>query len=356
MNNTGSIALLSARLHEGGVADHVASLAKALEKLGTVVLTLERVSDFVRETQSQCNRQGISWIGIHFVAYGWARHGILSNRDIAEIREACADRRVALYFHELWLGESQNTTLQNRLLGFIQRRRLLHLIRALAPDKVLTSNSTYQAMLARYHVAANVLPLFGNLPAATDKDRADARAWLASNAIDDQTSLIAVFGTIHPEWDAAPALRDWLARANRAQSSVTLITLGQHGPVGSVRLRQLQQDLPQLRIISTGTKPAPFLAGLLRECTFGLATTPWALIGKSGTAAAMREAGLPVLVTRDDWHWRYGQTPFPTDDPQLVLWSNDRRFDWDTFLAGRNAPSQNLPQAAEAWQQIARSS
>jgi glycosyltransferase involved in cell wall biosynthesis len=39
----------------------------------------------------------------------------------------------------------------------------------------------------------------------------------------------------------------------------------------------------------------------LHALDFGIAATPWALVGKSGSVAAMREHGLPVLVPRNDW-------------------------------------------------------
>jgi hypothetical protein len=34
---------------------------------------------------------------------------------------------------------------------------------------------------------------------------------------------------------------------------------------------------------------------------FGVAASPWQLIGKSGSAAAMLDHGLPVIVSRDDF-------------------------------------------------------
>jgi hypothetical protein len=40
---------------------------------------------------------------------------------------------------------------------------------------------------------------------------------------------------------------------------------------------------------------------VLQAADFGLATTPWLLREKSGSLAALREHGLPIVLTRNDW-------------------------------------------------------
>lgn len=49
----------------------------------------------------------------------------------------------------------------------------------------------------------------------------------------------------------------------------------------------------------------------------GIATTPWSLIDKSSTTAAMLDHGLPVIVTRDNWSLRHETTPDPFRHPLL---------------------------------------
>ena len=50
----------------------------------------------------------------------------------------------------------------------------------------------------------------------------------------------------------------------------------------------------------TGELATADISHLLGAADLGIASHPWALIGKSGAAAAMIEHGLPVLVPRDD--------------------------------------------------------
>jgi len=59
------------------------------------------------------------------------------------------------------------------------------------------------------------------------------------------------------------------------------------------------------------------ISAQLRDADFGVAASPWQLIGKSGSAAAMLDHGLPVIVTRDDFHpYLPGDGP-PSTDPLL---------------------------------------
>jgi hypothetical protein len=59
----------------------------------------------------------------------------------------------------------------------------------------------------------------------------------------------------------------------------------------------------------------------LQSIDFGLATTPWQLIGKSASTAAMLDHGLPVIVSRDDVD--VGCEGSPSQDPLLRRMSAD---------------------------------
>lgn len=344
MNRPPHIALLAARLDSGGVADYVSTLGTALAARGATVSTLAR-SDLPWFTAP------VDLLGLNFVSYGWAGHGILRDRDIGQLRSACAGRPVALYFHELWIGASRGEPFKHRVIGALQRRSLLRLVAALRPAHVLTSNPVYQELLAREGIAASVIPLPGNLPAPADSDRCEARAWLVAHDLGGARppDLAAVFGTIHPEWDASAAVIGWLAHLAAHGCQGAVLTLGRHGPAGAARLAALREKIPSLRLVSAGELPASLLAGLLAECSLGLATSPWTLIGKSGTAAAFLDAGLPVLVPRDEWRLRRGPTPLPATHPRLRKWTTAPAFDWTSFLAARSAPSPVLPAVANAW-------
>lgn len=343
MNFAPSIVLLTANLAPGGVTDHVRALAAALREIGASAALA------TRDEPPRAAAPG-EWLALHFVAYAWARHGILGLRELTDLRAAASGRRVAIYFHELWIGESGHEPFKNRVVGLFQRRGIRRLLAALRPAHVLTSNPVYAGMLGELGHPAEVLPLPGNLPRADEDARTEARRWLAARGAGASEARAALFGTIHPEWRGEDAVTAWCADAARRGLSPRLLALGRLGAAAPARLAALRAAAPSLRIEESGKLPAPLLAGLLAECELAFATSPWALIGKSGSAAAFREAGLPMLVTRDDWRRRRGPTPLPAEAPGLRLWPADGRgLDWPSFLADRPPAESVLGRVVDSW-------
>lgn len=331
------ITMVAANLNRGGVTDHMNLLAQALRGHGLETTVADR--HFFDEPKRLAE-----WIGLHFVCYAWARHGILSGADIKNITRICQGRSTVVFFHELWIGESKAEPLKNRIIGAIQRHRIKSLLREIRPARIFTHTPAYQQILSFEGIEASVIRLAGNLPASTATDIDYARSFLAGHNVGSGDPVAVVFGTIHPEWNPLPALQDW-ARGRRP----VLLTIGRHGLAGEALLKKYQSEIPELRIISIGEQPAERIAGFLQVADFGFSTSPWALIGKSGTAAAFLEAGLPVVVTRNDWQWRRGETPPPEPHPRLHLWHANRPIQWDQLKAQKEPFSSQLPEVARAW-------
>ena len=77
---------------------------------------------------------------------------------------------------------------------------------------------------------------------------------------------------------------------------------------------------------------------------FGIATTPWELIGKSGATAAMLDHGLPVIVSRDDVHIPVDVEP----EPQPLLCKMDAQLpSWLLNVAQRQPPREHVTEVAE---------
>ncbi len=313
-----------------GVADHARILAEALAAQDRPCLLVDRTRPV----------PPADWVVIEFVAYGWNGRGLLGPADFSDLGAAGAGRRVALYLHELWLGENRHAPLRHVLLGALQRRRILRLLALLRPALVLTSNAAYQAVLARHGIPARVLPLPGNLPDPDAKDHAEAGRLLAATTPEAPRRAV-VFGSIHEEWDPLPALDEWRA----CGTGGALLVVGDAGVAGPRRLAALRQARPDLQITTTGRVAPGVAAALLARGEVAFATSPWALIDKSGTVATFRDLGLPVVVTRDDWAWRRGSTPPPTSDPLVRRWHVDG-FDWPALLAARRPPRTSAPEIA----------
>lgn len=327
-----SVAVLGADLRPSrGVGDFARRVASELKRQGLGGTIEDRTSGELAE-HAVAEPQGVF---LQFVPYAWQLKGIIGADQRAEIIQRCAGRRVVVYMHELWVGESRNERWRNRLVGWWQRRGVVRLLEALRPESIVTSNSAYQAVLAMNGLDAEVLPLPSNLPEPSEADLNEATAWLEERELFEkgQFELGAVFGVIHPEWNPVAAVQEWsdMARAHGRQP--VLLTLGKSGLAAKPILEQLQREVKGLRVERAGALTAGLLAALIRRVELGFATTPWNLIGKSGSAAAFRAAGVPVLVTRHDWVWRRGHLSPPQARAGLRLWHPN--FDWDQLLAER---------------------
>ncbi len=202
------------------------------------------------------------------------------------------------------------------------------MLHTLNPVLVRTSNHSYVHLLSRRGVTALRLPLFGHLPPP------------ASDIVPEGPGLtFAFFGTLHPVWPPEP-LMSYLKSLG---VSVTLAHIGHIG-AGEALWNRLERDYGQVFTFRRlGGRPAQEIANFLAACDFGVAATPWALLGKSASATAMVECGLPVIVNRDDVRFA-GLNDSPADRP-AVSGAADAQTCACTTSRGerRRPPHQRLP-------------
>lgn len=352
-----------------GVGDYVRQLAAACAQPGHVCLLvalhdrhLEHPTELVQRgnevrfpaslswTRRAALLRGLlhefdpHWVSWQMVPYGFHPKGILPRASFA-LLDAARPWQNHVMLHELWLGLAQADRLRPRLVGALQRRALLAFLRRLAPAAVHTTNPAYQLALARHGWPAEILPLFGNIP-VQPVARAAARAELAALAggafPSTSPTLGVIFGTIHPQWQPAATLAFLHAAGERARRPVALVTLGRIGAHGTRLVAQLAQSSEKIPVCDAGPQSPDTLSRLLHAMDFGLATHPWALIGKSGTAASLIDHGLPVIVPRDDWHPRHGVISV-APDPLLRRLGELTPESFPNFLALRREPAPQLP-------------
>jgi len=152
----------------------------------------------------------------------------------------------------------------------------------------------------------------------------DARAALATRLRltaeqGGQMIMAGVFGAVHPEWADALVLQRLQLSCAAQGRQLVLLHMGRAGVAGNALWQQLRSTLAgKVPLHSLGELPPRELSEVLRGLDMGLATTPWALAGKSSTIAAMLEHGVPVLVTRNDYQLRGQPTPEPDSHPLLL--------------------------------------
>ncbi len=285
------------------------------------------------------------WLSWQFVAYGYHPKGLVS-AEVRALATLSEGRRTHVMLHELWIGLDRREPWKNRLVGALQRHGLLRLLHRLRTMRLHTSNAAYRTVLGRHRWGAELLPLFGNIPVAPANPAALA-AFLPDGA--RAGWLVGVtFGTLHPQWQPAASAELLHATAARLGRKLLLLSCGRAGAHAPELLRQFAAGR-DLAIVTAGELPGETISQLFQAADFGLAPHPWALIGKSGAAAAMLDHGLPVLVPRDDWDTS-PPLALPPGAPGLLARLADLTPETaPAWLARRTAPAPSLPGIAESF-------
>jgi hypothetical protein len=254
--------------------------------------------------------------------------------------------RLHVMFHELWLGNDARPSLRHRVTGWLQKRSLRRMLAVLHPAFVSTTNPFYAALLKTIGVDAAILPLFGNIPIAAHEPVPEA---VAAYHRPGKTWLGVFFGGLYPEWKPEPFFGRLERAAQKAGRSVVLTQLGHPGGEGAEIWRGLEQTYSgRFRFLQLGPQPAEAVSAILQAADFGIAASPWMVIGKSGSAAVMLDHGLPVIVTRDDFQPPIQSALPPTTDP---LVHRDRETLELTLAVGlpKREPCASAPALAATW-------
>jgi hypothetical protein len=332
------IAFITSSLAPGkdGVGDYTRDLAAACESLGRscVLLalndrhidrpseqrqsargtTLESLrlpastpwAERLLTAQRWLERERPDWISLQMVAYGYHRKGLIGPlcRRLAPLVGA---RPLHVMLHELWIGMERGAPLRRQLIGAMQRQAVLALIRHMRPALVHTSNAAYAKLLAIRGVQARLLPLCGNIPVAARPDM----EWLGHELIKlgvpiepalsrDRCWRFGMFGSLHPGWTPEPLFTQIAEVAARAGREVVITSIGRRGPCDSLWQAMQRRYGERFFLAALGERDANEVSVFLQSVDFGVALTPWQLIGKSGATAAMLDHGVPIVVSGED--------------------------------------------------------
>ena len=238
----------------------------------------------VRHAREAVERFGADLISLQWVPYAYHARGLPWGIEKGLV-QIVAGRPVLVMCHELWIGAETAASFGHKVIGAAQRALLRRILRVLRPASVQTSNAAYAGLLRRAGVEAWILPLFGAVPVTGKRiDR------------EDGVLRFGMFGTLHPQWPPDPLL-GFLRGLGRAHFHRTY---GQDRAWRGVWREMEHRHGREFSFMRHGEQPPSRVSQFLMEMDFGIATTPLALIGKSATAAAMLDHGLPVIVNRND--------------------------------------------------------
>jgi len=300
----------------------------------------------VRHAKKFCKSVASDWISWQIVPYGFDSRGLsfgLGKR----FKEISGDCKNQVMFHEIWIGEAEQSSLKNRIIGKLQKLIIKDLLQKLQPRVVHTHTPLYQHLLGRLGCRAVILPLFGNIPLATHL-RSDwlkekwPEGWGQFNATDrDSWWIFVVFGSIHPEWDAEDFLRRASVATQRVGKKCLLISIGRPGADGERTWQGLQkQESESWRLLNLGPQPEEDISQCLLTADFGVSAISPEYVFKSGTAAAMIEHGLQVIATRPTY--RYPNCPSET----LLFGLRNVVMDFDLEALKKSKAGSLLPAVA----------
>lgn len=239
------------------------------------------------------------WVSLQFVIFAFHGKGLpfgLHKR----LKKVIGRRKLHLMFHETWVGFTRRSTVKHLLWGKLQKGILQRLVKSLCPAVVHTSNRLYQEVLERGEIAAEVLPLFSNIP-VIPRGVDSVAIKLQALGIDEQNRqewvLLGIFGIIHPGYDLTAFLSELLKRSEFQQKKVALLGAGRAGDEQETFWKAHQKTLgDRVLFHHFGEQSEKEISHFLQSLDYGIAVLPSFLLGKSGSYAAMRAHGLEVLV------------------------------------------------------------
>ena len=159
---------------------------------------------------------------------------------------------------------------------------------------------------------------------------------------DDGTLVFGIFGALHPVWPPEPLF----TLLRKTGKKIVVAHIGGIGAGGAL-WGKLERDYAGVVEFKRLDRQSPErIAEFFRsEIDFGIATTPWELIGKSATVAAMLEHGVPVIVNRDDWHLGTGDGAQAAAVSPLLI-KMDESLPEKLFTFHRAARKSMLPEVA----------
>ncbi|MBO0357502.1 hypothetical protein J0X19_06060 [Hymenobacter sp. BT186] len=290
-----AISLYDQHVHEAYFGDQLSdSKALSVLRLPSVWKSSKRFAraeQWVNEFNPDC-------ISLQFVPFAFHKKGLPYNMG-KHLSSLGRGKKWHIMFHELWVGMDYEAPIKFRILGKAQQFIIKSLINLIQPRVIHTQTHLYQIQLSKLGATAHSLPLFGNIPV----ENVDSENCNSVTIADTSRSVsLVLFGNIHQSSFVQPFTDEAAAYAQTTGTSLTLVLVGRCGPEAEHWVSAWKAAGLTVEVL--GEQSPSYISAILRKATFGLATTPTALIEKSGTAAAMKEHGLRVICAGRPWHPR----------------------------------------------------
>ena len=302
-----------------GITDYVELITQELEKLGHEIEPY-----FInKDSEELTDLPSADLYSIQFAPYANANNGI-PKTILNFLAHKLKNKKVHLNFHEIWVGTYPRANWKERGIGWLQKKLILGFINKCKPVWITSSNAAAIDRLKLAGIPTMFLYLFGNIPYSAIHKATTTK----------QTLKVAFFGTLYADFPYDKLGKFFSTLSNTCDKKLEIILIGrQREDAGSDHLYSMCKKNDFL-IERTGELSTNLISEKLQDCTVGVSTTPFDVIGKSGATAAMLEHGLPVLAYDDG------------DTPQESLFISDP-FKDQIFLINDHSSVEKLLQYIE---------
>lgn len=228
------------------------------------------------------------WLSLQFVPFAFQIKGLPWLLG-PHLKLISAGRNWHIMFHELWVGMSTTDSTKHKIYGLVQKQIIRHLIFCLKPKKIHTQTRLYQKYLTEGGQNPEYLSLFSNIEPSK-------KSCGKSNI---ERIEIAIFGALHSGAKLEEFI-DWL-ESHRLEY-YRFHFLGNNGSEASNWIEVLKKKKVEFK--EYGWISEKEISNHLALCNLAITSTPFFLVEKSGSVAAMIGHNLKVLCIARDWQPR----------------------------------------------------
>jgi hypothetical protein len=244
----------------------------------------------IQQAETWIQQLNPQWLSLQYVPFGYHPKGLKVGLS-KSLLKLSNGRKWHVMFHELWVGIAIEESKKLRYWGKVQRVLVKSLITRLQPTLIHTNTKLYKRLLNNLGFNAGILPLFSNIPV---KHLLEERRINIAQGI-----MFVVFGAIHNRAPIAAFAREAALYHRKTNIPVSLTILGRKNEEQQRWAEEWQAAGLALKVL--GEQNAEVISAELSKANFGISATALAVIEKSGSFAAMREHGLPVISVSKPW-------------------------------------------------------
>lgn len=234
------------------------------------------------------------WLSLQFVPFSFQSKGLVSGLG-KKLKFIGGGRKWHVMFHELWVGMSAESSIKEKVWGGVQRFLIGRMLQTLKPSVINTHTGLYKKYIEGMGMAAEILPLFSNIP-VLNAELIDEKIHKNTGAV---TGKIVIFGGIHGGAPVKQLAEEAKLYGNQSGISPELVIIGRSGRETKNWVDEWKAS--GLSVTELGEQSEEKISEILAGATFGIFTTPIALVEKSGSVAAMRDHGVHLLCVSRSW-------------------------------------------------------